>query len=163
MRLPRLRGIRGFFSFEARIVFKKIFDIQTAMSRSANNLTVNACCLVLLLPVFSVNAQDGGTRNFDDEYERIATEEDFVKRIVGRALEYDTGAVIIFLEDRTFGGGYSGSRVWGEWVWREDRLCHQMNIGEKRYKVACKIPEIMKKRIRFIREDGSFYGLAKIR
>ena len=111
----------------------------------------------------SAHAQSSSERNLDDEYERIVSEEDFVERVVGKTLEYESGAVIIFLEDRSFGGGYSGSRVWGEWGWREDQLCHQMNIGEKRYKVACKIPQIMKKRLRFVREDGSFYGVAKIR
>ncbi len=114
-------------------------------------------------PAPFAHAQSGSERDLDDEYERIVTEEDFVERIVGKTLEYESGAVIIFLEDRSFGGGYSGSRVWGEWVWREDQLCHQMNIGEKRYKVACKVPQIMKKRLRFVREDGSFYGVAKIR
>lgn len=99
----------------------------------------------------------------EDDFERIMTEEDFIKQVVGKTLIYESGAVIIFLEDRSFTGGFSGSNVWGEWVWREDRVCHQMNIGEKRYKVACKVPQILKKTIRFIREDGSFYGLAKIR
>jgi len=99
----------------------------------------------------------------EDKYERIVTEEDFVKHVVGKTLIYDSGAVIIFLADRNFSGGFSGSTVWGEWVWREDRICHQINIGEKRYKVTCKVPQILKNRIRFIREDGSSYGVAKIR
>ena len=91
------------------------------------------------------------------------TEEDFIKQVVGKTLVYESGAVIIFLEDKNFGGGFSGSTVWGEWVWREDRICHQMNNGEKRYKVTCKVPQILKKKVRFIREDGSFYGVAKIK
>ncbi len=125
--------------------------------------TVLFLFLMTIVSAPSAYAQSGSQRDHDDEYERIVTEEDFVERVVGKTLEYESGAVIIFLQDRSFGGGYSGSRVWGEWVWREDQLCHQMNIGEKRYKVACKIPQIMKKRLRFIREDGSFYGVAKIR
>ena len=99
----------------------------------------------------------------EEDFERILTEEEFVKQVVGKTLVYDSGAVIIFLADRNFGGGFSGSTVWGEWVWREDRVCHQMNIGEKRYKVTCKVPQILKNRIRFIREDGSSYGVAKIK
>lgn len=98
-----------------------------------------------------------------EEFERIFKEEDFVEKVVGKRLFYESGAVVLFLEDRTFGGGFSGSRIWGEWVWREDRLCHQMNIGEKRYKVECKVPQIAEKKIRFIREDGSSYGIAKIK
>jgi len=112
----------------------------------------------LALSVFLVQSAKA-----ENEFEKISTEEAFVERVVGKRLGYDSGAVVVFLEDRTFGGGFSGSPVWGEWVWRDEQLCHQMNIGEKRYKVACKIPEISEKRIRFIREDGSFYGLAKIR
>ena len=97
------------------------------------------------------------------EFERILTEEEFVERVVGKRLFYESGAAVQFLEDRTLGGGFSGSRIWGEWVWREDRLCHQLNIGEKRYKVECKVPQIAERKIRFIREDGSSYGVAKIR
>lgn len=97
------------------------------------------------------------------EFERILTEEEFVKQVVGKRLFYESGAVIMFVEDRTFGGGFSGSRIWGEWVWREDRMCHQINIGEKRYKVECKVPQIAENKIRFIREDGSSYGVAKIK
>jgi len=97
------------------------------------------------------------------EFERILTEEAFVKQVVGKRLFYESGAVVVFLDDRTFGGGFSGSRIWGEWVWREDRLCHQFNIGEKRYKVECKVPQIADKKLRFIREDGSSYGVAKIK
>ena len=99
----------------------------------------------------------------EDEYKRILKEEDFLEKLIGKRLIYESGAVVIFLEDGTFGGSFSGSPVWGEWQWREDRICHQMNIGEKRYKVECKVPQIGKKRIRFIREDGSSYGIAKIR
>ena len=113
---------------------------------------------LFLAPAFS---QD--TEKESEEFERILTEEEFVKQVVGKRLFYDSGAVIVFLEDRTFGGGFSGSRVWGEWVWREDRMCHQINIGEKRYKVECKVPQIAKKKLRFIREDGSSYGIAKIK
>ncbi len=115
---------------------------------------------LVLAPAF---AQESDRTKKKKEYERILTEEEFVKQVVGKRLFYDSGAVVVFLEDRTFGGGFSGSRVWGEWVWREDRLCHQMNIGEKRYKVECKVPQIAKKKIRFIREDGSSYGVAKIK
>jgi len=157
-----LKALR-FFKYVPLLVFHKIFETKPMIVRDVNNFTVKLCCFVLLLAATSVRAQDSGNRNFDEEYERIVTEEDFVKRVVGKRLLYESGAAIVFLEDRSFGGGYSGSRVWGEWVWRDDQLCHQMNIGEKRYKVACKIPQIMKKRIRFVREDGSFYGDAKIR
>lgn len=97
------------------------------------------------------------------KFKRIETEEDFVAAFVGKTLIYESGAVVLFLEDRTFGGSFSGSRIWGEWVWRDDQLCHQFNIGEKRYKVTCKLPEIAKNRARFIREDGSYYGIAKVR
>lgn len=98
-----------------------------------------------------------------DRFKRIMTEEDFVKEVVNKRLIYESGAVVMFLQDKTFGGDFSGSRVWGEWVWREDRICHQFNVGEKRYKVTCKVPQIAERRIRFIREDGSSYGIAKIR
>ncbi len=115
--------------------------------------------LGLFLPTlaFAQDAKD------PKEFERILTEEAFVKQVVGKRLFYESGAVVVFLDDRTFGGGFSGSRIWGEWVWREDRLCHQFNIGEKRYKVECKVPQIADKKLRFIREDGSSYGVAKIK
>jgi len=117
--------------------------------------------LLISAPSFPLNvalAQDA-----KNKFQRIVTEENFVAEVVGRQLVYESGAIIIFLEDNTFAGGFSGSRVWGEWVWRDEQLCHQMNVGEKRYKVACKVPQIQDKKIRFIREDGSFYGLAKIK
>ncbi len=112
---------------------------------------------------FVAQAQNNRDSDDDGEYERIVSEQDFVKRVVGKRLFYDSGAVIVFLADRSFGGGFSGSRVWGEWAWQDDRICHQINIGEKRYEAACKVPQIVKNRLRFIREDGSFYGVAKIR
>lgn len=118
-------------------------------------------CLVALTLTFA-NAATAQETKKNKEYERILTEEDFVKEVVGKSLSYDSGAVVIFLEDRTFGGGFSGSQIWGEWVWREDRLCHQFNVGEKRYKVTCKIPQLGDEKIRFIREDGSSYGIADI-
>jgi len=121
---------------------------------------IAATFLILSFAHASAVAQD--TKDAD-EYERILTEEAFVEQVVGKRLFYDSGAVIVFLADRTFGGGFSGSRIWGEWVWREDRMCHQINIGEKRYKVECKVPQISKKKVRFIREDGSSYGVAKIK
>lgn len=97
-----------------------------------------------------------------EDYKRLEKEEDFVEAVVGKQLIYDDGAVVIFLEDRTLGGAFSGSRIWGEWVWRDDRVCHQVNVGEKRYKVDCREPQVDGEKIRFLREDGSFYGVAKI-
>lgn len=98
-----------------------------------------------------------------DDFERIETEEEFFEKIVAKRLEYESGVVVIFTPERTFDGGFSGSPVWGEWVWRDDTLCHQINIGEKRYKVTCKIPQMAGKKVRFLREDGTFYGEARIR
>jgi len=120
-------------------------------------LVLFICQLSLLVPAFAQDAKRS------KEFERILTEEEFVKQVVGKRLFYESGAVVVFLSDNTFGGGFSGSRIWGEWEWREDRMCHQFNIGEKRYKVECKVPQIGKKKIRFIREDGTSYGVAKIK
>lgn len=110
--------------------------------------------MLLFLMAFPANA---------DNFKTIETEEAFVEQIVDKRLEYQSGAVVIFQPERTFGGDFSGSPVWGEWVWRDDQLCHQINIGEKRYKVTCKLPQISGRKIRFLREDGSFYGEARIR
>ena len=105
----------------------------------------------------------GGFPAHADDFERIETEEAFVESVVAKRLEYESGAVVVFTPERTFDGGFSGSPIWGEWVWRDDTICHQINIGEKRYKVTCKIPQIADRKIRFLREDGSFYGEARIR
>jgi hypothetical protein len=98
-----------------------------------------------------------------DDFERIETEEEFFEKIVAKRLEYQSGAIVVFTPEGTFDGGFSGSPVWGEWVWRDDTICHQINIGEKRYKVTCKTPQILGKKVRFLREDGSSYGEARIR
>lgn len=119
--------------------------------------------ILLLIAMASFPASMALSQATESKFQRIVTEEDFVSKIVGKQLVYESGAIVIFLQDYTFGGGFSGSRVSGEWVWRDEQLCHQMNIGDKRYKVACKMPQIQDKRIRFIRDDGSFYGLAKIK
>jgi len=118
---------------------------------------------ILIFPLLLLSSAAAQDAKDPKEFERILTEEEFVKQVVGKRLFYESGAVVVFLADRTFGGGFSGSRIWGEWVWREDRMCHQFNIGEKRYKVECKVPQIAEKKIRFIREDGSSYGVAKIK
>jgi len=76
-----------------------------------------SACLLISAPAFPQEKKDS------KEFERILTEEEFVEKVVGKRLFYDSGAVVVFLEDRTFGGGFSGSRIWGEWVSaRTDRL-----------------------------------------
>lgn len=100
----------------------------------------------------------------DEEFQSIEEEKDFIKRVVGKRLVYENGAVVIFREDGRMAGGFKGSVIDGIWEWREDQgVCHHLSIGRKKYKPSCRIPEIDGRKIRFVQEDGHIYGVARIR
>ena len=115
----------------------------------------NALAFVLVLLVSPGAA-------YADDFEPIEDEDAFRDEIVGKRLVYERGGTVIFLEDGTFGGDFSGSPVTGEWRWDEKRVCHQLSIGAKRYDYDCRMPEIDRRKVRFIQEDGHSFGIARI-
>ena len=96
-------------------------------------------------------------------FEPVEDEDAFVDRVVERRLQYERGGTVIFRADGTFGGAFAGSAVTGEWVWEEDRVCHKLSVGAKDYPRDCRMPQIEGRRIRFMREDGTTFGVATIR
>lgn len=91
----------------------------------------------------------------------VATEAEFTEKIVGHALTYSRG-VIILNPDGTLGGSFGSDGVVGTWAWKDGKFCRELSIGSRAYAYECQTPQISENRMRSIRADGSFSKVAEI-
>ena len=118
-----------------------------------------ACILTASLSV----AGAGAAQDRDEGFQEVETAEAFAEAVVNRRLVYEDRGWVSFLETGRMTGDFAGSAVDGIWEWREGKVCHHLSVGRKKYDATCKTAEIDGRKIRFIREDGTSYGMARIR
>lgn len=123
-------------------------------------MRVSVSCLLVPLILSVIGVKPGHA----DEFKPIEKEAAFRAKVVEKRLVYERGGTVVFLRDGTFAGDFAGSPVTGEWRWDDDnaRVCHQLSIGEKKYDRDCRVPEVDRRKIRFVQEDGHSFGIARI-
>lgn len=121
--------------------------------------------LCLCFALFCVSAGVASAQDEDEEFKPIEKEGVFLSAVVGKRLVYENGAVVIFQKDGRMGGDFKGSIIDGIWKWDEDKkaVCHHLSVGRKKYEPTCRVPQVEGRKIRFLQEDGHFYGVARIR
>lgn len=84
---------------------------------------------------------------------KIETRAAFVEAIADRRLQGE-GMDFTLHADGRITGTAGGSRLTGQWVWRDGCFCRQARLGDEDLSMDCEVIEICGNRMRYTRDHG---------
>lgn len=88
-----------------------------------------------------------------DPSARIATEQEFREKAVGKKLVYKKGYVIVH-DDGSLTGTFGKKKITGTWSWEDEYYCRTGKVGKKDFGHDCQVVEASGDSLVFITKKG---------
>ena len=90
-------------------------------------------------------------------YEEVTDEQTFRAAVVERQLSWPGGFNVRFRADGVISGSFPAGELTGAWQWVDGHFCRSLKVGHRRIPRECLTIEIGDGRVRFRRENGSYF------